>query len=63
VPTRVVVGAEDHAFLGASHRLAESVPGATLAVIPDAAHSPQFENPEAWWKAVAPFLATELLVT
>ena len=32
------------------------------AVIPDAAHSPQFENPTAWWEAVAPFLAAELLV-
>ncbi|CAN5287802.1 alpha/beta hydrolase [soil metagenome] len=61
-PTQVVVGAEDHAFLGAAHRMAESVPGATLAVILDAAHSPQFENPDAWWQAVAPFLATELLV-
>lgn len=57
LPTRVVVGAEDRAFLGPSRRMAEAIPGADLVVVPDAAHSPQFENPTAWWDAVAPFLA------
>ncbi len=28
--------------------MAETIPGAELAVIPDAGHSPQFENPAAW---------------
>lgn len=56
LPTLVVVGAEDRAFLGAARRLAEAIPGAELAVLPDAAHSPQFENPEAWWEAVSGFL-------
>jgi len=32
-------------------------PGAELAVIPDAGHSPQFENPDAWWSALSTFLA------
>lgn len=59
VPTRVVVGAEDHDFRAPCRRLAATVPGADLVVVPDAAHSPQFENPEAWWRAVAPFLAAE----
>lgn len=62
VPTLVVVGADDRTFVAAAHRMAGAVPGATLAVIPDAAHNPQFENPEAWWRAVAPFLAAEVLV-
>lgn len=57
VPTRVVVGAEDRDFLAASHRMAGTMPGADLVVIDAAAHSPQFENPEGWWQAVAPFLA------
>ena len=56
VPTLVVVGAEDRAFVGAAHRLAASIPGAELVVVPDAAHSPQFENPDAWWEAVGGFL-------
>ena len=29
---------------------------ARLVVIPDAGHSPQFENPEAWWQALTDFL-------
>jgi pimeloyl-ACP methyl ester carboxylesterase len=57
VPTRVVVGAEDTAFVAAAHRLADAIEGADLVVIPDAAHSPQFENPDAWWEAVSTFLA------
>lgn len=57
VPTRVVVGAEDVDFLPAGRRLAATIPGADLVVIDDAKHSPQFEHPEAWWDAVAPFLA------
>ncbi len=62
LPALVVVGSEDQAFLPASHRLAEAIPSATLVVIPDAAHSPQFENPDAWWQALSTFLAADLLV-
>jgi pimeloyl-ACP methyl ester carboxylesterase len=60
VPTLVVVGAEDRSFLAAAHRMAEAIPGAQLVVVPDAAHSPQFEHPEAWWAAVSGFLAPSL---
>ncbi len=56
VRTLVVVGEEDEAFVGPSERLAEAIPGATLEVIPEAAHSPQFENPDRWWKVVSRFL-------
>ena len=56
VPTLVVVGEQDRPFLGPSRRMAEAIPGAELAVIPDAAHSPQFEHPEAWWDALRSFL-------
>lgn len=56
VRTLVVVGAEDDGFVGPSERLAEAIPGAVLEVVDDAAHSPQFENPDRWWKVVTRFL-------
>jgi hypothetical protein len=37
--------------------MAATVPGAELAVIPTAGHSPQFENPAAWFAALHDFLA------
>jgi pimeloyl-ACP methyl ester carboxylesterase len=56
VPTLVVVGEEDETFVGPSRAMAAAIPGAELAVIPDAGHSPQFENPGAWRKVVEEFL-------
>jgi pimeloyl-ACP methyl ester carboxylesterase len=55
-PTLVVVGAEDVDFLDAAARMGAAIPGAQLVVVPDAAHSPQLENPSVWWDAVAGFL-------
>jgi pimeloyl-ACP methyl ester carboxylesterase len=55
-PTLVVVGEQDAPFVGSAKRMADTVPGARLAVIPDAGHSPQFENPDAWWEALSTFL-------
>ena len=57
VPTLVLVGEEDVPFVGPSERMAAAIPGAVLEVIPEAAHSPQFENPERWWDVVSGFLA------
>lgn len=57
VPTLVIVGGLDTPFLADSEALAAVIPGATLAVVPDAGHSPQHEAPEAWFAAVAGFLA------
>ena len=56
VRTLVVVGEEDAGFVGPSERLAEAIPGAVLEVVHDAAHAPQFENPDRWWKVVIRFL-------
>ncbi len=56
LPTLVMVGEQDGPLVGPSHRLAEAIPGGRLAVIPDAGHSPQFENPDAWWGALSAFL-------
>jgi 2-succinyl-6-hydroxy-2,4-cyclohexadiene-1-carboxylate synthase len=47
-PTLVMVGAEDLPFLAPSEEMARRIPGATRVTIPDAAHSPQLENPAAW---------------
>ncbi len=57
VPTLVMVGAEDTPFLTPSDELAAAIPGARLCVIPDAAHSPQHENPGAWFAAIRAHLA------
>lgn len=55
-PTLVIVGERDEPFLASSRAMADAIPGATLAVVPDAGHSPQFENPAAWFDAVDGFL-------
>ncbi len=59
-PTLVIVGDQDVPFLGVSKDMADTIPGAELAVIPDAGHSPQFENPEAWLQALLGFLDAQL---
>jgi pimeloyl-ACP methyl ester carboxylesterase len=56
-PTLVIVGEQDDDFLvRAAERMAETMPDATLAIIEKAAHSPQFENPDAWYEALSTFL-------
>lgn len=56
VPTLVLVGEQDAPFVPQSEALAAAIPGARLAVIPDAGHCPQQEAPEAWWAALTAFL-------
>ncbi len=56
-PTLVIVGVQDEPFVGVSREMADTIPGADLVVIPDAGHSPQFENPAAWLHALERFLA------
>ena len=55
-PTLVLVGEQDTMFVAASQAMAAAIPGARLVVIPDAGHSPQFENPPAWFAAVDGFV-------
>ncbi len=57
-PMLVIVGSQDAPFLTASHAMVDAIPGAQLVVIPDAGHSPQFENPPAWIDALTKFLAS-----
>ncbi len=58
VPTTVLVGEHDLPLRAASDDLAAAVPGAHLVVIPEAMHSPQIENRDAWLEAMRAHLAT-----
>ena len=57
-PTLVMAGEQDDVFIGPSERLAATIPGARLVVVPGAGHNPQFEQPTAWFDSLATFLAT-----
>jgi 3-oxoadipate enol-lactonase len=55
-PTLVIVGEQDESFVGPSHAMAATIPGAELVIVRDAGHSPQFENPTDWFDALDGFL-------
>lgn len=57
VPTLVIVGEWDRSFTEPSRRMAATIPGAQLVVLPEAGHSPQFEATEAWRDAIDAFLS------
>jgi pimeloyl-ACP methyl ester carboxylesterase len=59
-PTLVLVGEQDTPFLGVSRDMAETIPNAELVIIPDAGHSPQFENGAVWLAALEQFLDASL---
>jgi pimeloyl-ACP methyl ester carboxylesterase len=57
VPSLVVVGANDTPFLAASDYMAAKIPGAKKAVIAEAGHAANIDQPEAFDRAVLAFLA------
>jgi pimeloyl-ACP methyl ester carboxylesterase len=57
VPTLVLVGADDRNFLGAADYMAGKIAGAQKAVIPDAGHAANLDQPAAFNRAVGDFLA------
>jgi 2-succinyl-6-hydroxy-2,4-cyclohexadiene-1-carboxylate synthase len=57
-PLLVLVGEQDTPFITAAAQMREAIPTAQVVVIPDAGHSPQFENPDAWIGALSGFLAS-----
>ena len=58
-PTQVIVGGLDQATPPSDARLmAEQIPGARLALIPNAAHLANLEQPDAFNQALASFLQT-----
>lgn len=56
VPTLVVVGDRDEPFLAASDYMAAKIPGARKAVIADAGHASNVDQPQAFNAAVLEFL-------
>jgi pimeloyl-ACP methyl ester carboxylesterase len=57
VPALIVCGANDEPFLEASWHMHESIPGSELVIIPNAGHSPQFETPAEFNRALLGFLS------
>jgi pimeloyl-ACP methyl ester carboxylesterase len=57
-PLLVLVGEQDKPFVRASDLVIAAIAHAQLAVIPDAGHSPQVENPQAWIAALTGFLSS-----
>lgn len=57
VPTLVLVGANDEAYLAGTDYMANKIPGARKVVIADAGHSANLDQPEAFNAAVREFLA------
>jgi len=57
VPALVVWGKEDGLIpVRAAFEYAEAIPGSLLALIPEAGHSPQIEQPEEWNALVLGYL-------
>ncbi len=56
VPTLVLVGALDQGFLAAAGYMAAKIPGAAQAVIPDAGHASNIDQPERFNQEVLTFL-------
>jgi pimeloyl-ACP methyl ester carboxylesterase len=56
VPSLVVVGADDTAFLAASDYMAAKIPGAEKVVIPAAGHAANIDQPKAFNDALLAFL-------
>jgi pimeloyl-ACP methyl ester carboxylesterase len=56
-PLLILVGEQDGPLVKASKMMKDAMPAAELVIIPDAGHSPQFENPDAWIEALTKFLA------
>jgi pimeloyl-ACP methyl ester carboxylesterase len=56
VPTLVLVGGRDEAFLGAADYVAAKIPGAQKVVIPDAGHMCNIDQPDLVNEAVLAFL-------
>lgn len=57
VPVLVIVGDRDEPFLGAASYMTAKIPDATLAVIPDAGHASNIDQPALFDEAVRTFLA------
>jgi len=57
LPTTVICGELDTMLIDAARFIADTIPGAVLEMIPEAAHSPQYERPELFNAALRRHLA------
>ncbi len=57
VPTLIVVGADDTAFLAAADMMEAKIPGAKKVVLDHAGHAPNIDQPEAFDEALLEFLS------
>jgi 2-succinyl-6-hydroxy-2,4-cyclohexadiene-1-carboxylate synthase len=57
VPTLVICGENDEPFLDPSRHLHGAIPGSTLAMVPNAGHSPQIETPAEFNRVLTEFLS------
>lgn len=55
-PALVLCGEQDSPFVAPSRFMAREIPDAKLVMLPNAAHQPQFEAPQAWRTAVREWL-------
>lgn len=60
-PTTIIVGEEDEPFVKPSRDMAEIINRSNLAVIPLAAHCPQYEIATAWREAISRHFANFLM--
>ena len=58
VPTLVIVGDRDTPFIAASEYMVKKIPGARLAVIADAGHSSNLDQPDRFNRVLREFLET-----
>jgi pimeloyl-ACP methyl ester carboxylesterase len=56
VPTLIIVGAEDSAFLASAEYMTAKIPNAQKVLIPHAGHAVNLDQPEAFNQAVSEFL-------
>lgn len=63
IPSLIVVGADDKAFLAPANYMAAKIPGAKLVSIPNAGHFANLDNPAAFNSALSSFLRESGLVT
>jgi pimeloyl-ACP methyl ester carboxylesterase len=57
VPTLVLVGSKDEAYFAATDYMANKIPGAKKAVLADAGHASNIDQPEVFNRTVLDFLA------
>lgn len=57
LPVLALAGARDERYSAAAQRLADAVPDGRAAIVPDAGHAPQLQQPEAVADWLAAFLA------